>query len=264
MINLRRSRILVLSPVLCLALLGLAWLRFGGHLRQRALFAVNDNTSLATRPASISYEAGLIPFWDQLSKVLLEARPKNALPENPIEAPINNFAGIRKGSNFRPDLIDLPQQDVDELRDAHSRYVAQLPQLAPQLPYAKSTKGIVTTAAGEFMPILVVSLRMLRRTESKLPVHVFLESPGVYEPDLCERVLPDLLATCFILSDVLDSVAQKVEISRYQLKAFALLFSPLDDILLLDADNLAVERPEQLLDAEPFISKGFVSWPDYV
>ena len=203
-------------------------------------------------------------FWDALSKVVLEAKPTCALPEDHIEALINNFAGVGKSFDYRPDLLRLPQEDVVDLRDSHTHFVTAISQFEPQMPFAKGTKGIVTTAAGEFMPILVVSLRMLRRTGSTLPVHVFLESRDVYEEFVCEEVLQALDATCFVMSDILDAVPQHVDISRYQLKAFAMLFSSFDEILLLDADNLAVEQPENLLSAEPFISTGFVSWPDYV
>ena len=134
------------------------------------------------------------------------------------------------------------------------------------MPYVKGSRGIVATAQGEFLPILVVSLRMLRRTGSQLPVQVFVESRRVYEKRICEEVLPTLNATCVLLSDVWDAVPQRVEISssRHQLKVFAMLFSPFDEMLLLDADSVATQSAEQWMNAEPFISTGFVAWPDYV
>ena len=150
------------------------------------------------------------------------------------------------------------------MRDAHARFVSQIPELAPKLPYTKGKQGIAVAASGTLLPVFLVSLKMLRRTGSILPVQVFMETKKQYERDICEVVLPPLNATCMILSDVMEAVPQKLQMSRYQLKSLALAFSSFDDVLLLDADNLPVEQPERLLNSEPFSSTGFVSWPDYV
>ena len=150
------------------------------------------------------------------------------------------------------------------MRDAHARFVSQIPELAQKLPYAGGTKGIAVAASGALLPVFMVSLKMLRRTGSILPVEVFMESKKQYEKELCEDVLPPLNATCMILSEVMEAVPEKLEMSRYQLKALALAFSSFEDVLLLDADNIPLEQPEHLLNSEPFSSTGFVSWPDYV
>ncbi len=105
---------------------------------------------------------------------------------------------------------------------------------------------------------------MLRKTGTILPVEVYMESQAVYETELCEDVFPRLNATCLLLSDILDGGPQKVKISKNQLGAFAILFSSFEDILLLDANNLVTERPDNLFSAEPFLSRGLVLWPDYV
>ena len=280
MITIRRRRLIVWVPLFCLASLGFAWLQFRPGLRQRdfPLFTLpakhNRNTtsvganttSIGGGPSLSQHDPALIPFWDSVSRVLLDAKPPCSLPEDEIKAPVTKFASLKKGSNARPDLLKLSQKDVESLRDARSRFVAQVPQLARQMPYVRGTQGIVTTAAGDYLPVLIVSLRMLRRTGSKLPVQVFVENWDVYEKDICEEVLPALNAQCFVVSDVLDAVPRHVEIAtpRFQLRTFAMLFSPFDEMLLLDADSVTAEQPEQWLNAEPFILTGFVSWPDYV
>lgn len=270
MITIRRSRLLISSPLLILALLGLAWLlRSRADLRQRAFSLVtlptnhakNDSGTFAT---SATYDPAVVPYWDLLFKALLDAKPKCSLPNDTVKAPLNKYTGSKKSFTKRPDLLKIAQQDFDDLRDAHERYVRQLPDLAAKLPYAKGTKGIVTTAAGDYLPVLVVSLRMLRRTGSDLPVEVYMRSRDVYEQDVCERILPKLNATCRLMSEVLDKVAQKVELAEEQLKAFAMVFSSFDQVVWMDADTIAVEMPERLLEGEPFLERGFVSWPDYV
>ena len=213
---------------------------------------------------SSPFQPGLISFWDLTSRALVEAKPECSLPTEPIEAPLVEFANLKEGPDSRPDLLEIPQQDVDTMRDAHARFVSRIPELAQKLPYASGTKGIAVAASGALLPAFMVSLKMLRRTGSILPVEVFMESKKQYEKELCVDVLPPLNATCMILSEILEAVPEKLEMSRYQLKALALAFSSFEDVLLLDADNIPLEQPEHLLSSDPFSSTGFVSWPDYV
>lgn len=265
MISTRRRRSIVL-PVL---LFSLIWLVFGGHLRwlRQSFTALTEGTSADDGGVPPSpFHPGLVDFWDATSRALLDAKPDCSLPTEPIEAPpVTEFASLKKGVDFRPDLLKIPQGDVDKMRDAHARFVSQgIPELAQKLPYASGTQGIVVAASGALLPVFLVSLKMLRRTGSMLPVEVFMESKKNYEKEICEIVLPPMNATCMVLSEVLEAVPQRLEMSGYQLKALATALSSFDDVLLLDADNLPVEPPENLLNSEPYLSKGFVSWPDYV
>ena len=249
-------------PVL---LVGLIWLVFRNRLPwlSRPFAAANNGTSADRVPPS-PFQPGLVDFWDTTSRALVDAKPDCALPTDPIEAPLHDFASLKKGFDFRPDLLKIPQRDVDAMRDAHARFVARIPELAQKLPYATGTQGVVVAASGALLPVFLVSLKMLRRTGSKLPVQVFMESKDNYEQEICEIVLPPMNATCMILSEIVDAVPQRLTMSRYQLKALALALSSFDDVLLLDADNLPLEQPERLFNSEPFSSTGFVGWPDYV
>jgi len=47
--------------------------------------------------------------------------------------------------------------------------------------------------------------------------------------------------------------------SKYQLKPLAILFSSFEDVLLMDADNLAVQPPEDFMRADPFTSTGLIT-----
>ena len=204
-------------------------------------------------------------YWPYFFRLLTEASPRCALPHTPIEAPINGFANISPGFAHRPNLIDMAAEDVDELRQAHSWFVAQIRDSSrPRPPFKPGTSGIVTAAGGEFLPELVVCLRMLRRSGSVLPVDVYLESSAEYEDYVCETLLPTLNARCLLLTDMLDDAfPHRHNITKYQLKAFALLHSSFDNVLWLDADEIPLRAPEAHFQAEPFLSRGFVTWPDY-
>ena len=266
----RKVRIGLLVAVIALALLDFAWPWWRGR-RSGPQFPpliplTNETITPNATAVSPGYQPGLTKFWDSFSKAVAEAKPncQVGLPPDFQGTPINSFANIKKDFDYRPDIVKVSPGDVEDLRDAHSRFVARIPELAPQLPFVKGTRGIVTTASDSFMPVLIVSLRALQRTGTKLPVEVFMESQAVYEKEVCEVILPTLNARCLVLSEILDAVPNKFQVSRYQLKALSMLFSSFDEMLLLDADNFAIEKPEDLFSTEPFISKGFVSWPDYV
>ena len=204
-------------------------------------------------------------FWRYFFHLLTEASPRCALPHKAIEAPINSFANISPGFAYRPNLIDMAAEDVDELREAHTWFVSHIKDSShPQPPFEPGTSGIVTAAGGEFLPELVVCLRMLRRTGSVLPVDVYLESAAEYEAYVCETLLPTLNARCVLMTDVLDDAfPHRHNITRYQLKAFALLHSSFDNALWLDADEVPLLQPEAHIESEPYLSRGLVTWPDY-
>ena len=80
---------------------------------------------------------------------------------------------------------------------------------------------------------------------------------------ICTTVLPALNARCVGLASVFESAPLPREIARFQIKAFALLFSTFEKVLWLDADNFPVSPPEHLFDSHVFKMHGLVTWPDY-
>lgn len=211
-------------------------------------------------------------FWANFSKILHEARPRWSPSERihsagPQLAKINPTAS----SSASPllDEISMPDGDVKSLHDTHATLVKSILSLSltagKDLPYLHGTHGIVTVAGDVYFPVLLVSLRLLRSIDSTLPVEFFLQKPGEYEPYVCDTLLPSLNAKCLILSDIIASnpIGIEMQLSRYQLKPFGMLFSSFERILYLDADNIAIMNPDELLTSEPFISHGMVTRPDF-
>ncbi|KAL4926452.1 alpha-mannosyltransferase [Aspergillus undulatus] len=163
----------------------------------------------------------------------------------------------------RPEMLDMLPEEVEEMKNAHTKFLDAIRIVAPRLPYVPSTRGIISTAGGSYLPVLVISLRMLRRTGSELPVEVFLANDDEYEPYICDVVLPSLNARCVVLSHIFDAAPSVVTIEKYQFKLFAMLFSSFEEILFLDADSFPLLKPEALFTNEPFRSKGMVTWPDF-
>ena len=219
------------------------------------------NISVASHNTSNLYEDPRVAFWASF-QTLLESNKPNCSP--PKSKGSSGAIGFNPTDGApRPDLLEMSDMDVGKMRQAHSKVVHKLNTDPPKMVYTPGTRGIVSTAGGTYLPILVISLRMLRRTGSKLPMEVFLADSTEYESYICETVLPELNAKCVVLSDILDKTPYSVSITHYQYKVMAILFSSFEELLFLDSDAFPIHEPLELFSAEPFTSHGLVLWPDF-
>ena len=210
-------------------------------------------------PVSFSEEE--VKSWRSIVKLLDGNAPGCKLPEVIGYAAPPQFTDKLEAK--RPDIIFMPEKDIEQMKRAHEQFVKGVASHPKLLAYKAGSEGIVTTAGGKYLPIVVISIRMIRRTGSTLPVEVFLTSDEEYEKYACEEVLPSLNAKCIVLEHIWRTAQPKIQISKFQLKIFAILLSSFESVLFLDADCFPVEDPKHLLHSEPFSSKGFVSWPDF-
>ncbi|EPS28658.1 putative alpha-mannosyltransferase [Penicillium oxalicum 114-2] len=230
--------------------------------RARSLdYSNHDNSSRLVNPVLDLQEAHR-KFWHTFYE-LLETHGPQAMPIIEYEkAPTEGFDpnDSRPLKNY---LTAVDSEDLSAIKTAHAGFVAAITgaEGTLSLPYRPDTRGIVSTAGGAYLPVLVISLRMLRRTGSTLPMEVFLADEDEYEAHICDVVLPSLNAQCVVLSRILASAP--AEIAKYQFKPFAMLFSSFQDILFLDADAFPLINPEVLFETDPFRSMGLVTWPDF-
>ncbi|PLB49459.1 putative alpha-1,2-mannosyltransferase [Aspergillus steynii IBT 23096] len=222
-----------------------------------------DGTSSPSNPQNAVWQdiQGHIRFWRHLQHLLAVNEPKGEPPLRLGSAPSIRFE--EANPDDRPEMLDMLPEDVEAMKEAHGVFVEEIKKNPPQLHYAPNTRGLVSTAGGSYLPVLVISLRMLRKTGSELPVEVFLADEEEYEDYICDVVLPSLNARCVVLSHILDAVPKIMEIQKYQFKLFAMLFSSFEEILFLDADAFPLRQPESLFTSEPFKSKNMVTWPDF-
>jgi alpha 1,2-mannosyltransferase len=210
-----------------------------------------------------SFPKELKDFWYMFSQALLDAKPATPEPRRHTQPPKALGFDRLKASDRRVDIMVLEQRYINNAKKAHAIFLKGIDTLSKKLHYEPGTKGIVTTAGGKYFPIFFVSLKILRDSGSTLPVEVFLESPGEYEPHICDTLLPSMNAKCVIIADIVDTIPGHPSLARYQLKAFAMLFSSFESLIFLDADSFAVRSPDPLFESEPFISKGLILWPDF-
>ena len=203
---------------------------------------------------------GQIAFWKEFASLLAAGKPDCPPPTRLSKTDAQSFD---HHPTERYDVLEMPDSDVTKMQKAHEKFVDGLQGKAAELVYTPGTRGLVTTAGGPYLPVFAVSLRMLRRTGTTLPMEVFLADEQEYESYICEEVFPTLDAKCVILSDILEAVPHAVEIKHYQFKVFAMIFSSFEEVLFLDSDAFPVHDAEYLFTKEPFLSHGLVTWPDY-
>ncbi|MCJ1447985.1 MAG: hypothetical protein MMC23_008498 [Stictis urceolatum] len=206
-----------------------------------------------------------IAFWSSLAALLNSSNPGVDKLERNGNAKVVGFDSLNFDDHERQPLQHVIMNDdqVGRMKSAHERFMHSLSQEAPRMVYAPGTRGIVVTAGGKYLPLVVISLRIMKRIGNSLPMEVFLETAAEYESHVCETVLPSLNARCVILSEIMDPVAHPIVLKSYQLKAFALLFSSFEEVMFLDADAWPTQNPSPLFESKPFTSTGLVTWPDF-
>lgn len=227
---------------------------------------IHSNTSTSLKhPLSHAsdplFRTRQIEFWRSFESLLTENPPDCKPPTRLGNAGMQAFVPSKELT--RPKFLEMPQRSVEKMRNAHTKFVEGIKGNYSELAFITGSEGLVSTAGGDYLPVFVISLRMLRRTGTTLPVEVFMADHEEYEEHICEVVLPSLNARCVILSDTLESGQGSVRITRYQLKVFAMIFSSFESILFLDADSFPIQNPEPLFASQLFREHGFITWPDF-
>lgn len=213
----------------------------------------------ASGAQSLDLTDGHQKFWGPFHGYLESYGPTTNGVVEDEKAPTEGFDATNPKP--RPEYVIVPTEDIVTMKEAHAGFVDAIDNSPPQLRYIPGTKGVVSTAGGSYLPVLVISLRMLRRTGSTLPMEVFLADEDEYEDYICDVVLPSLDARCVVLSRIL--VAAPAQIEKYQFKPFAMLFSSFEEILFLDADSFPLEKPEGIFCSDVFHKNGMLTWPDF-
>ncbi len=109
-----------------------------------------------------------------------------------------------------------------------------------------------------------VALRALRRANCSLPVEIWFPAHEAPAPGSgLARALGRMGAAVRSADEVLPG-GSALLFTRYTFKVVALLFSRFEEALWLDADNVAVRDPAQLVfDRPAFQSTGLLLWRDY-
>lgn len=167
-----------------------------------------------------------------------------------------------RSKNYLDSFLKLNPEEKESLTNSHATFVERMPSHFPDSIDANiKGDGILYCGGGKYNWLVLLSLKRLRETGSKLPVEVFMPSDSDYSQDLCERVFPAFGAKCLLMSNFLDT--DKFQLKGYQLKSMALMLTSFEKVLMLDSDNYPLKNPDYLFINEPFSSNHMVIWPDF-
>lgn len=124
-------------------------------------------------------------------------------------------------------------------------------------------RGVVICAGGHrLFTNGWVCMRMLRHVGCTLPIE-FWHLENEIDPHMARLVRP-YGVTCVNATSLAKELPRPPRILMgWELKPFALLQTGFREVLLLDADNVAVANPDFLFDTPQFTEVGTVFWPDY-
>jgi hypothetical protein len=121
--------------------------------------------------------------------------------------------------------------------------------------------GIVICAGGvTYLTNAWVCINLLREQGCRLPIQLWYLDQHELDEGMRALLLP-LDVECVDASKRCS--AQDIVLNGWSLKPFAILQSPFERVLLLDADNISVTDPAYLFDSCEFAEAGAVFWPDF-
>jgi ADP-heptose:LPS heptosyltransferase len=165
-----------------------------------------------------------------------------------------------RGAVAAAKAVARPQEPLNACTalPASERFIASLRPCPPGF----RGRGIVVCAGGVRMFTNAwVCINMLRRFGCRLPIQLW--HLGRREMDAEMRaLLKPLRVACVDAHKVLKGHPAR-RLHGWSLKPYAVLHSPFQEVLLLDADNVPVARPDYLFDTPEYRRTGAVFWPDF-
>ncbi len=152
---------------------------------------------------------------------------------------------------FDPDSATMFRQAED--------FLAKMPDYAGE---SYRGRGIVIAGGGDrFFPSLYITIRALRHLGCELPVQVWYLGSRREMPAKNKALLAPYNVECVDADEVRRRHPARL-LGGWQLKAFATLHCPFEEVLFLDADCYPCRNPEFLFDLEDYRKQGAIFWPD--
>jgi hypothetical protein len=131
----------------------------------------------------------------------------------------------------------------------------------PAYSGGRDGRGIVLCAGGRrYLTCAWVCINRLRRAGCRLPIELWHLGRREMDNRMAE-LLGGLGVKCVDASKVRARHPARL-LNGWELKAYAILHSSFREVLLLDADNVAVVDPEFLFETPEYRATGAIFWPD--
>ena len=124
-----------------------------------------------------------------------------------------------------------------------------------------SGRGIVLCAGGDvYFPCAWVNIHMLRRSGCTLPIELWYRGRREMTPEMIALVEP--LGVACVDAYAVARRRPYRRLDSWQIKPFAIAWSRFEEVLYLDADNVALRNPEFLFETDAYRRTGAIFWPD--
>jgi FkbM family methyltransferase len=135
-------------------------------------------------------------------------------------------------------------------------------QTIPPYPEHYQGTGIVICAGGvKYFTNAWVCINMLRALGCKLPVQIWHLGKGELD-DTMKELMARFDVECVDAELVRQKCPSRM-LDGWELKPYTIIQSPFREVLLIDADNLPLVKPEELFELDEYHQTGAVFWPDY-
>ena len=149
--------------------------------------------------------------------------------------------------------------DSETMRNRAEQHLESIP------PYPEGRyrgRGIVIVGDGKrFFASLYITIRALRHLGCTLPIQVWYLGRKREMPKKRQSLLKPFDVE-FVDADALREHHPARCLDGWELKVFAALHSPFEELLFLDADSYPCRNPEFLFDREDYQARGAIFWPD--
>jgi hypothetical protein len=158
------------------------------------------------------------------------------------------------------------------VREAHRQLADDA--VANATPYPKgrfSGRGILIAGGIEcqphrglpngYLPSAWVLINKLRHLGCKLPIQLWYLGPHEMDPYTC-RLLAPFGVECVDARELEKQHPSRI-LAGWELKSYACMNSPFEEVMFLDADNTPLTDPASLFEHPEYRRAGAVFWPDY-
>jgi FkbM family methyltransferase len=147
-------------------------------------------------------------------------------------------------------------------RELFSEAAESLPD-GPKDPWVHP-RGVVICGGGwRFFPSLYVTVRQIRAHGCKLPIQIwYLGDRGEFDLRMAKALEPyDVGWVCANSHQRINQIPKRV-MGGWEMKPYAALHAPFQEVICLDADSYPVQNPEVFIAHPEYQRVGAAFWPD--
>lgn len=169
-----------------------------------------------------------------------------------------NYIGENQGlRSLKEEMDNTPLNQYNAVNHIEA-FITSIPDY-PQERY--KGKGIVMCGGGvEFFTCAWININMIRQVGCQLPIQLWYLGKEEMD-DKMTALLNPLGVECVNAYEVRKKYPARI-LNGWEVKAYAVLHAPFEEVLFLDADNMPVISPDYLFDAPEYLQTGAVFWPD--